>query len=60
MTTTEALDQMRKVIRMRHLSLATERSYAGWVARFGAWLIQSKFQGGVRSPLDALASSTLN
>jgi integron integrase len=53
MTTTEAIDRLRKVIRLRHLSLSTEQSYAGWVARFGAWLRRSKFQGTPAAKMEA-------
>jgi len=53
MTQTEAIDRLRKVIRLRHLSISTEQSYAGWVARFGAWLIKSKFAGTPEQKMEA-------
>jgi hypothetical protein len=32
----EMLEQVRMVCRMRRLSMHTEVTYAGWIARFGA------------------------
>lgn len=48
MTTQQAIQQVRDVVRLRHLSRATEESYCGWIARF------ARFVSGVPSPLEAL------
>src|SRR5687768_2771779 len=34
MPTPKLLEQVRNVARMRHLSLSTERAYAGWIRRY--------------------------
>jgi site-specific recombinase XerD len=34
MPSPKLLDQIRNVARVRHLSLSTERAYAGWIRRF--------------------------
>lgn len=39
------LDQMRKVIRVKHYSMRTERTYVSWVAQFIRW-------SGMRHPAD--------
>ena len=31
---TKLLDQMREVLRLKHLSFRTEEAYVGWVRRF--------------------------
>ena len=37
MTTEQAIEKLRGVIRLRHLAHATEECYAGWLARFCAF-----------------------
>jgi hypothetical protein len=34
MPTPKLLDQVRNVIRVKHFSLSTERTYVGWIRRF--------------------------
>lgn len=38
MTTQQAIQKMRDVIRLRHLSHATEQTYCGWLARFARFV----------------------
>ena len=38
MTTYQAVEKMRAVIRLRHLAVATESAYCGWLARFGRFV----------------------
>lgn len=40
MNMNEAMDRARQVARFRHLSIRTERSYLGWIRRFGYWCQQ--------------------
>lgn len=40
MTTTEAKEKMRAVIRRQHLTIATEQTYLGWLARYMAAIKQ--------------------
>jgi integron integrase len=37
MTAGQVIDKMRDKIRLKHYSLATEKSYIGWVRRYIAW-----------------------
>jgi site-specific recombinase XerD len=48
MKQSEAIQRVVDVCRLRHLSLATERSYCGWVARYGEWL--GRFGRGLQTP----------
>ena len=45
MKTQEAINTLRDIVRRKHLSIETERSYAGWVARF-ARFIKERFPSG--------------
>jgi integron integrase len=47
MTQSQAIEKTRDVIRLKHLSLATEDCYLGWLGRFMAWL--PKAQPGLTS-----------
>jgi len=38
MTTEQAIHKMRDVMRLRHLSHATEQSYCGWLVRFARFV----------------------
>lgn len=38
MTTNQALEKMRDVIRRKHLAVATESAYCGWLARFARFV----------------------
>jgi integrase len=40
MTTPQAVEKMRAVIRLRHLAPATESAYCGWLARFGRFVAE--------------------
>jgi len=35
-----AIEKMRDTIRLRHLSLATEQSYIGWLVRFSRFVAE--------------------
>jgi len=45
MTTKQAIQKMRDVMRLRHLSHATEQSYCGWLVRF-ARFVSAKCEAG--------------
>ena len=38
MTTEEAVQKMRDVIRLRHLALSTEDNYVSWLRRFARFV----------------------
>lgn len=38
MTTEQAIQKTREVMRLRHLSHATEQSYCGWLVRFARFV----------------------
>lgn len=38
MTTEEAVQKVRDVVRLKHLSLATEESYTMWLRRFARFV----------------------
>lgn len=38
MTTEEAVQKVRDVVRLRHLSMATEESYTMWLRRFARFV----------------------
>ena len=40
MKLSEAMERARHVARFRHLSYKTEKSYLGWIARYGRWCAQ--------------------
>lgn len=44
MNKTEILEQVRITCRMRRLSWHTEQSYAGWIARFGKFVLRPEIQ----------------
>jgi site-specific recombinase XerD len=41
MNKTQAIKRLHQIIRRRHMSLATEQSYTGWVSRFADFLARS-------------------
>ena len=45
MTTIQALQKTRDVIRLRHFSHATEKTYCGWIERF-ARFVSAKCEAG--------------
>ena len=47
MTPTQATERTRDLLRLRHMSLATEECYLGWLGRFVAWL--PKAEAGLSS-----------
>lgn len=38
----DAIERMREVLRMKHLSINTEETYCGWARRFAVWLATQK------------------
>lgn len=38
----DAMERARHVARFRHLSIKTEKSYLGWIARYGRWCAQHR------------------
>lgn len=40
MTTNQAVEKMRAVIRLKHLAKATEDAYCGWLARYGRFVAE--------------------
>jgi integrase len=39
MTINQALEKMREVIQLRHLSYSTEKAYCGWISRFSKFVV---------------------
>ena len=48
MTTDGAIKKTREVIRLRHLSHATEESYCGWLARFARFVSERCHEANVQ------------
>lgn len=40
MTTLQAVEKMREIIRRKHLAPATESAYCGWLARYGRFVLE--------------------
>jgi hypothetical protein len=40
-----AIEKMRDTIRLRHLSIATEQSYIGWLVRFSKFVRERCLEG---------------
>jgi len=52
MTTQQAIQKMRDVIRLRHLSHATEQTYCGWLVRFVRFVSDALSNDQASEPMD--------
>lgn len=53
MTTQQAIQQTRDLMRLRHLSRATEESYCGWIARFARFVSERCPVGNAEMKMEA-------
>jgi site-specific recombinase XerD len=53
MTLDAALSKVREVIRRKHLALATEENYCGWIARFSRFVSERCRDGSPEEKMEA-------
>lgn len=57
MNTDQAINRMREVARLRHLSYSTEKSYCTWLTRYCSWLAAHPTVGESRTKVEAFLTS---
>lgn len=57
MNTDQAINRMREVARLRHLSYSTEKSYCTWLTRYCSWLAAHPAVGESRTKVEAFLTS---
>jgi site-specific recombinase XerD len=53
MTTENAIQKIRDVVRLRHLSISTEETYCHWIRRFSRFLVDRKISGTTEQKMEA-------